>query len=106
VAAIVSLGLAFGAAYPRVDTQNAAQIATGFGGLIYMVTCLGLIFVVIALEAWPVSRLFWSRFASQPLGVGETTAVAIAFGAVTALTVAAWAIGRRSALKSLAHLPF
>jgi len=31
VAAIVSLGLAFGAAYPRVDTQNGRQIATGFG---------------------------------------------------------------------------
>ena len=31
IAAIVSLGLAFGAAYPQLDTQNAAQIATGFG---------------------------------------------------------------------------
>ena len=104
VAAIVSLGLAFGAAYPRLDTQNAAQIATGFGGLVYMVTCLGLIFAVIALEAWPVSRLFWSRFAAQPIDDGETTAIAISFAAVTAVTVAAWALGRRSALKSLAHL--
>ncbi len=104
VAAIVSLGLAFGAAYPRVDTQNAAQIATGFGGLIYMVTCLGLITAVIALEAWPVSRIFWSRFASQPINGGETAAIAISFGAVTALTMTAWALGRRSALKSLKHL--
>ncbi|MCC6766215.1 MAG: hypothetical protein IT293_16265 [Deltaproteobacteria bacterium] len=104
IAAIVSLGLAFGAAYPRVDTQNAAQIATGFGGLVYMVTCLGLIFAVIALEAWPVSRLFWSRFAAAPIGTGETAAIAISFGAVTALTATAWALGRRSALRSLAHL--
>lgn len=104
VAAIVSLGLAFGAAYPRVDTQNAAQIATGFGGLIYMVTCLGLIFAVIALEAWPVSRLFWSRFAAQPIGTGETAAIAISFSAVAALTIVTWAVARRSALKSLAHL--
>jgi ABC-2 type transport system permease protein len=104
IAAIVSLGLAFGAAYPRVDTQNAAQIATGFGGLVYMVTCLVLIGLVIALEAWPVSRLFWSRFASQPINGGETAAIAIAFGLVTAVTVTAWALGRRSALKSLAHL--
>ncbi len=104
IAAIVSLGLAFGAAYPRVDTQNAAQIATGFGGLIYMVTCLGLITAVIALEAWPVSRLFWARFASQPINGGETAAIAISFGAVTALTLTTWALGRRSALKSLAHL--
>jgi len=104
IAAIVSLGLAFGAAYPRVDTQNAAQIATGFGGLIYMVTCLVLIGLVIALEAWPVSRLFWSRFAAQPINGGESAAIAFAFGAVTAVTVTAWALGRRSALKSLAHL--
>jgi len=104
VAAIVSLGLAFGAAYPRVDTQNAAQIATGFGGLIYMVTCLGLISAVIALEAWPVSRLFWARFAAQPIGGGETAAIAVSFGAVTTLTMTAWALARRSALKSLAHL--
>ncbi|MCC6850572.1 MAG: hypothetical protein IT294_18950 [Deltaproteobacteria bacterium] len=104
IAAIVSLGLAFGAAYPRVDTQNAAQIATGFGGLVYMVTCLGLISAVIALEAWPVSRLFWSRFAAAPIGAGETAAIAISFGAVTALTATAWALGRRAALKRLAHL--
>lgn len=104
IAAIVSLGLAFGAAYPRVDTQNAAQIATGFGGLVYMVTCLALIFAVIALEAWPVSRLFWARFAAQPIGGGETAAIAASFGAVTALTATAWVLGRRSALRSLAHL--
>src|SRR5439155_1081805 len=36
MAAVVSLGLAFGAAYPRLDTQNAAQIATGFGAILYM----------------------------------------------------------------------
>ncbi len=104
IAAIVSLGLAFGAAYPRVDTQNAAQIATGFGGLIYMVTCLVLIFAVIALEAWPVSRLFWSRFAAAPIGGGERAAIVVSFAAVTALTMSAWAVGRSSALKHLAHL--
>ena len=71
-----------------------------------LVTCLALIFTVIALEAWPVSRLFWSRFAAQPIGVGESAAIAIAFGAVATVTLAAWALGRRSALKSLAHLSF
>lgn len=104
VAAIVSLGLAFGAAYPRLDTQNAAQIATGFGGLVYMVSCLALIFAVIALEAWPVSRLFWSRFAAAPIGGGESVAIAISFGAVSAVTIVTWEAGRRSALKHLAHL--
>src|SRR4029079_1963528 len=78
VAAIVSLGLAFGAAYPRLDSTNAAQIATGFGGVVYMVSCLGLIAGVSALEAWPVARLFWSRLTERPLGPTETVVVAAA----------------------------
>ena len=105
VAAIVSLGLAFGAAYPRFDTQNAAQIATGFGGVVYMVSCLGVIAAVAALELWPVSRLFWHRAAAFPLRQGEVTMVAAAFGAVLVLTVLITALARRAALRSLAQLP-
>jgi ABC-2 type transport system permease protein len=104
IAAIVSLGLAFGAAYPRLDTQNAAQIATGFGGVVYMVTCLGLIAVVVALEAWPISRLFWHRFAPFPVSTSEQAAIAIAFGAVAILTLGTWAIAQRLALRHLARL--
>lgn len=104
IAAIVSVGLAFGAAYPRLDTQNAAQIATGFGGVVYMVTCLGLIAAVIALELWPISRLFWHRFGAVPIGTTDLGLMAAAFGAVAALTAGACMFGRRSALKSLARL--
>jgi len=104
IAAIVSMGLAFGAAYPRLDTQNAAQIATGFGGVVYMVTCLGLIAAVIALELWPISRLFWHRFAGAPIGATDAGLMAAAFGGVVMLTGAAWILARRSALKSLARL--
>jgi len=104
IAAIVSLGLAFGAAYPRLDTQNAAQIATGFGGVVYMVTCLGLIAVVTALEAWPVSRLFWHRFAHTPLATAEAVLTAGAFASVALLTLTAWALARRSALRNLPRL--
>jgi ABC-2 type transport system permease protein len=50
IAAIVSMGLAFGAVYPRLDTQNAAHIATGFGAIVYMVSSLGFIALVVALE--------------------------------------------------------
>jgi ABC-2 type transport system permease protein len=104
VAAIVSLGLAFGAAYPRLDSTNAAQIATGFGGVAYMVSCLALIAAVIALEVWPVSRLFWRRFASAPLGSVETVAVALAFTVVVVGTLATCAVAHRVALRALAAL--
>lgn len=104
IGAITSLGLAFSAAYPRLDTQNPAQIATSFGALVYMVTCLGLITVVVALEAWPVSRLFWQRLSRVPLSGGEAAAIAVSFAAVVALTTAAWVLGRRVGLRHLTWL--
>ncbi len=104
IAAIVSLGLAFGAAYPRLDSTNAAQIATGFGGVVYMVSCLALIASVVALEIWPVARLFWRRLATEPLGEVETILVVLAFAATIVLTAAVAAVARRAALRSLAAL--
>jgi hypothetical protein len=104
IAAIVSLGLAFGAAYPRLDTQNAAQIATGFGGVLYMVSCLVLIAVVVALEVWPVSRLFWQRFAPFPVRGGEAGLMAASFVAVAVVTLGAFDVARRAALRALARL--
>jgi ABC-2 type transport system permease protein len=104
IAAIVSLGLAFGAAYPRLDSKNAAQISTGFGGVVYMLSCLGVIAAVIALEAWPVSRLFWHGVAAAPVGGVERAAIALGFAAVAAGTAGLWALGRRVALRHLADL--
>jgi ABC-2 type transport system permease protein len=104
IAAIVSLGLAFGAAYPRFDTANAAQIATGFGGVIYMVSCLGLIAGVIALEAWPVARVFWRRIDAAPLAPLETVLVTVAFVVALLVAAAVAALAQRSALRSLAAL--
>jgi ABC-2 type transport system permease protein len=104
IAAIVSLGLAFGAAYPRLDTANAAQIATGFGGVVYMVACLALITGVVALEAWPVARLFWHRLGGSPLGPLERTLVALTFASTLIVTATVTAVARRVALRSLAEL--
>ena len=38
-----ALALSFGAFYPRFDTENAAQIPTSFGGLVYMMASLSLL---------------------------------------------------------------
>jgi ABC-2 type transport system permease protein len=104
IAAIVSLGLAFGAAYPRFDSRNAAQISTGFGGVVYMLSCLGVIAAVVALEAWPVSRLFWHGAAAVPVGGVERVVIALAFAAVAGGTTVLWEIGRQAALRHLRDL--
>jgi ABC-2 type transport system permease protein len=100
MAAVVSLGLAFGAAYPRFDTQNAAQIATGFGAILYMLACLGLIALVVALEAWPVARLL--RQARSGGFVARDVAEAVAAGGGAAAL--AFGVARRRALRALARL--
>jgi ABC-2 type transport system permease protein len=46
-----ALALSFGALYPRFDTENAAQIPTSFGGLVYMMASVTLLALVIMLEA-------------------------------------------------------
>ncbi len=104
VAAVVSLGLAFGTTYARLDTQNAAQIATGFGAILYMVTCLAVIGLVCALEAWPISRLFWASQVGQPLTGREQALVVLCFVATLVGLLALFEAARRSALAALARL--
>ncbi len=105
VAAVVSLGLAFGAAYPRLDTQNAAQIATGFGAIVYMVTSLLLIAAVVGLEAWPVVRLFEHATHGLSLDAGERARVVLGIAAALTVAAAAFVAGRRLGMRALARLP-
>jgi ABC-2 type transport system permease protein len=49
-----ALALSFGALYPQFGTENAAQIPTSFGGLVYMMSSLSLLAAVIMVEASPV----------------------------------------------------
>jgi ABC-2 type transport system permease protein len=52
--AVAGLALGFGTVFPQFDTENAAQIPTSFGGLIFMMSSIALIGLVIVLEARPV----------------------------------------------------
>lgn len=105
VAAIVAMGLGFGAAYPRLDTQNAAQIATGFGAIVYMVCALGLVALVVVLEAWPVSRLL--GFGRAPAAATPAATAGLAGVALAAAFVPcafAFDSARRRGLRALERL--
>jgi ABC-2 type transport system permease protein len=52
--AISALALGFGALYPRFDTENAAQIPTSFGGLVFMMSAIVLLAVVLMIESQTV----------------------------------------------------
>ena len=52
--AIAGLALGFGTMFPQFETENAAQIPTSFGGLVFMMSSVALIGAVVMLEARPV----------------------------------------------------
>jgi ABC-2 type transport system permease protein len=69
--AIAGLAIGFGTMYPRFESENAAQIPTSFGGLVFMMTAIGLIGAVLVLEARPIYRWLGARAAGEAVPPGE-----------------------------------
>jgi len=101
VAAEVSLGLWLGARHAMFDTRNAAQIATSFGAIVYMLVSLGLIALTVAVEAWPAAGVL-QRARAGVGGAGELAASAVALG--WAVTVPAFLIAHRGGLRAWSRL--
>ncbi len=88
---IVSLGIGFGAMYPRFDHENIGQVATGFGGLLYMMVSALFIGAVVVLEAGPVYLLFMSQMKGRPISSLELGYMILSFAGVLALAaIALW----------------
>lgn len=92
-----ALALCFGALYPQFETENAAQIPTSFGGLVFMMASVCLLGVVIALEARPVLAHVRAYQADRPLELTLDVAVpiALAAGLCLATTLLSLRIGLR-----------
>jgi ABC-2 type transport system permease protein len=52
--AVAGLAIGFGTMFPQFETENAAQIPTSFGGLLFMMSAVAVIGGVVILEARPV----------------------------------------------------
>ena len=65
--AISGLAIGFGTVFPQFETENAAQIPTSFGGLLFMMASVAIIGAVVVLEARPVFSFLSSRlYGRQP----------------------------------------
>src|SRR5260370_2279349 len=87
--AIAALALSFGALFPQFETENAAQIPTSFGGLVYMMASVALLAVVIFGLWQGVFQYVRSIYLRQPVVVdgwmiGWFAATAAPCAAVTA----------------------
>ena len=99
--AIAGLAVGFGTMYPRFETENAAQIPTSFGGLLFMMAAIVMIGTVITLESRPVFGYLASRAFGAPRNPVE---MAVGFGLAAMLCTAATLIPIRIALTRLEAL--
>ena len=77
-----ALALSFGVFYPQFGTENAAQIPTSYGGVVYMMASLTLLAVIIMIEAVPVAtELRAAQFGLE--GAGSTELILSGVAVVT-----------------------
>ncbi len=86
---IVALGVGFGALYPDFRYQNIAQVATGFGGVLYMIVSAVYIGAVIVLEAGPVYLIFMSNLRGNPVSPWQWLFIILSFLSVFIITIVA-----------------
>jgi ABC-2 type transport system permease protein len=84
--ALASLALGIGTLFPQFDTENAAQIPTSFGGLVFMMTAVAIIAGTVVLEARPVYAYLRAKMYGTPL---DATEMVIGFGLAATLCITA-----------------
>ncbi len=97
-----AMALAMGVFYPQFETENAAQIPTSFGGLLFMMASITLLGVIIAAEAAPVATYLRAQQSGEELGV--TKELVVAFGVVLMLCAGATVVSIRLALAKLREM--
>lgn len=102
--AISAMALGFGALYPQFETENAAQIPTSFGGLVFMMATIALLAVVIVILGRPVYAYLQSVHRGLPVQVDAP--MIAAFAAAAAICAAATAIPLRVGLKKMESFEF
>jgi ABC-2 type transport system permease protein len=98
---ITSLGVGLGAVFPEFKHENAAQIPTGFGGIVYMLVALLFIGVVIVLEAWPVYRIFTAQVFGRNITSSGWALIAAASALVIIVNILALFLPMNIGLKRL-----
>lgn len=88
--AIGALALGFGTLYPQFETENAAQIPTSFGGLVFMMTTIALLAAVIgglSQVVYPYVRSVYEGHAVvvTPWMIGCAVAAAVLCAAATVI---------------------
>ncbi|UCD84396.1 MAG: hypothetical protein JSU92_14165 [Deltaproteobacteria bacterium] len=98
---IVGLGVGIGAIYPRFQAENVAKIATGFGGIVYMIICMGFIGAVVILEANPVYIIFMAQLRKMAIPPLKWTWIIFSFCLAISLNIMAFYLPMKLGIKKL-----
>ena len=102
--AIAAMALGFGALYPQFETENAAQIPTSFGGLVYMMATIALLAGVIVALWQAVYVYVRAVYEGRPVVVDAW--MLFWFTVAAALCAAATVIPLRVGLKKMESFEF
>ena len=102
--AIGALALGFGTLYPQFETENAAQIPTSFGGLVFMMTTIALLAAVIGGLSQVVYPYVRSVYEGHPVVITPWMIACVA--GVGALCAAATALPLWIGLRKLRQFEF
>jgi len=100
--AVSALALGIGTLYPQYGSENAAQIPTSFGGLVFMLLAVALLGAVIVLEAMPVVDYLRETSETGHATLGRSGIIAFTIAAVVMILMA-W-IPMRKAVQQLERL--
>ncbi|HWA55979.1 MAG TPA: hypothetical protein VG692_01935 [Gemmatimonadales bacterium] len=102
--AISALALGFGALYPRFDTENAAQIPTSFGGLVFMMSAIVLLGIVMVIESRTVLEYLRDQISGREPEIDLALVGSLAGAAL--VCIVATIIPLRLALRRLQAMEF
>ena len=98
---VAGLAIGFGTLFPQFETENAAQIPTSFGGLLFMMSAIAMIGGVVIFEARPVmSYLNAITYGGTP----NYLEMAVGFGMAALLCGAATVVPIQVALRRLERI--
>jgi ABC-2 type transport system permease protein len=100
---IVALGVGMGAMFPNFNHQNIAQVATGFGGLMFMIVSAAFVALVVVLEAEPVYVLVMAEIRGVPVAGWQWLLIVLSFCAVLLIMAAAVFKPMKMGLKALSQ---
>ena len=102
--AISALALTFGTLYPQFETENAAQIPTSFGGLVFMMTTIALLAGVIVSLWQAVYQYVRAVYEGRPVVIDAW--MFLWFGVAAALCAAAIIVPLRMARRKMETFEF